>query len=339
MSVSTVDVGVVAANSSNYEQVIVLTTSQNWSPQQDCIADVVVIGAGGSGALSEVLNTSKRPTGGAAGGFCKKFDLNLQSSVVYNATIGAGGVGEVGSNLDYRAGRNGGASSFTGSGITPLIANGGEGGVLIPRLSATIASGGGASGGDINLAGGDSGGETSGSSDCINGGANVDVGFGKNRKTHGNEQFIANGRGVLGDSKEKVLWLTSPVSMTGHGAAFINNLDFLGIIKKPSPAMPIATQYETMTMPITIPDIGVGGFCAAEANSNLPVGAYAQSGGMFAGGGSARTRSASSGGKAVAGNGGLGGGGGAVIGNSKNHFIAAGDGGDGIIFIAIKEYV
>lgn len=321
---------------SKYKELITLTSSQSWSPDRDMAADVVVIGAGGSGA-AQSQSAVDRPTGGAAGGFCKSSDVTLLQATSYTAVVGAGGEEVNAASGAASVGNNGGTTSFTDSGSLNLISNGGEGGVRIPSLSVTLANGGTASGGDINLTGGDSGGNTSNPS-FTNGGANVDVGFGKNRSTVlPYEVYSSSGRGILGDTKATAILFGFSGLTTGHGAAFIPNLDFLGVITNPDP-LPIAFRSRDGDISITTtPDIGVGGAGIFSSNSTGVL--YAQNGGMFAGGGSAHIDSSSSGGQCSAGNGGIGGGGGYALGDSSGHSVRSGRGGDGIIFIAVKEYL
>ena len=63
----------------------------------------------------------------------------------------------------------------------------------------------------------------------------------------------------------------------------------------------------------------------------------AQSGGMFAGGGAVYS-SSSGDGNFIAGDGGVGAGGGLGLGSNNSVYGRSGRGGDGIIFIAVKEY-
>lgn len=116
--------------------------SGTWSPPEDITAYVMVIGAGGSGANE---SWGGAQTGGSAGGTSVS-KLDLFASTTYTATVGAGGT---------NSGEAGGLSSFTGSDITDMIANGGLGGIHSTLYPVVGPAGGTASGGNIgNYTGG-----------------------------------------------------------------------------------------------------------------------------------------------------------------------------------------
>lgn len=129
----------------------IFTASTTWSPTADIVANVYVVGGGGGGRAGAA------GAGGGGGGCAIGYRLNLSSSVTYTITIGAGGQGGWGGlqsdpNVEqYRSSTAGGASSFSGSGITTLTGNGGAAGV-------SGGGGGSATGGTYNYTGGSSGG-------------------------------------------------------------------------------------------------------------------------------------------------------------------------------------
>ena len=106
---------------------------------------VTVIGAGGGGANPTVF--ASLSSGGAAGGFTQK-EIYLTVGQTATVTIGAGGL--VGANPSN--GSTGGTTSWVDA-LNTLTAYGGEGG----KLSGAAAIGGIATGGDINVQGGNSG--------------------------------------------------------------------------------------------------------------------------------------------------------------------------------------
>lgn len=143
----------------------VLTVSDSFTPPFDMKALVYVIGGGGSG-VQDILSITAGyyHRGGGAGG-CAVSEIELLTSVSYTATIGAGGITPGG---ERQNGQSGGSSSFTGSNITTMIGNGGEGGQL---LGAAEAQGGTASGGNIMNNPGGNGGIPTSISDFTGGGA------------------------------------------------------------------------------------------------------------------------------------------------------------------------
>jgi len=150
-----------ASNEAIFQERI-FTASTTWSPPFNCRAYVTVIGAGGSGgsARQTTSGDSYAAAGGGAGG-CAKSLLVLDSSVTYTITIGAGGA-----SVNDADGNNGGANSvFSGTGISTMTANLGNGGP--EQISTTTVAtqaggaGGSASGGTIwNVTGGAGGSAT-----------------------------------------------------------------------------------------------------------------------------------------------------------------------------------
>lgn len=138
-----------------FTNIAVITTTQTWTPPANVFkAKVTVIGGGASN------NTGvNAQLGGPAGGAAIKI-LAVSSSVSYTATIGAGGVARTTAGL----GNSGGASSFSGAGITTISATGGDG---------ATNQGGIGSGGDLNIRGGSASSSTpnSGGMTAIGGGS------------------------------------------------------------------------------------------------------------------------------------------------------------------------
>lgn len=327
MSQSVVDVGVIAnTKSSKYLDVIAITSSQSWSPPKDCIADIVVIGAGGAGAGGSQYQSARySASGGGAGGFCKKLDANLLKSNSYTLTVGAGGPKVRGSTRFY--GTDGGSSSFVGEGLH-LTSNGGRGG-RSHTASVNVSQGGTASGGDINRTGGSS--------------------------TISSNYMNASGGGAVAVIDSALANTVSNdgagIASNGNGAMFLSDLDFLGVgmLRDIKPNKHF-TQFSFSAMrrfPLfDTPGLGVGGqgfrVQGIEGGSSSTAEYFrGQDGGMFAGGGalvnSWSGRPNNLHGELSAGNGGVGGGGGAIY--SDVFGINNGAGGDGVIFIAIKEYL
>jgi hypothetical protein len=156
-----------------------------WSPIQNMFAYVLVIGGGGGGGASYAsgAQTGAVPrracaSGGGAGGAALSL-LELRKDITYSYTTGAGAA-RVSTTSATSGGRNatgntGSASTFSGSGIPTMTANGGNGGngdfSDDSDNSAAGVTGGTASGGNVyNRTGGGSGFAASQSvttSDCI----------------------------------------------------------------------------------------------------------------------------------------------------------------------------
>ena len=125
---------------------IFLSKSQTWVPPQDGNICIHVIGAGGAGSSS---NTENDAGGGGAGGYCRFNTLAVTTSSSFTVVIGAGGVPPSGN----AAGGNGGNTTFVGTGLgSTLTANGGTG--HPQNTTVNSATGGTASGGDVNNTGG-----------------------------------------------------------------------------------------------------------------------------------------------------------------------------------------
>jgi hypothetical protein len=114
---------------------VVLTVGTTWSPPYKVKALVRCFGGGGSGgvALTRSGGVSNSylwtATGGGAGEHAGSI-LELDSSVTYTVTVGAGGLQKSRSSDGGATGNAGGNTSFAGSGITTITANGGAGGAV-----------------------------------------------------------------------------------------------------------------------------------------------------------------------------------------------------------------
>jgi len=114
-------------------------------------------GAGGGGGGAAVTGASQNALGssGGGGGYAEKFILVSSLSASETIKVGAGGTAGASGN---NAGGTGGTSSFTIAGTETVIANGGAGGLggAASGGLGNTAAGGSASGGDINVSGGQS---------------------------------------------------------------------------------------------------------------------------------------------------------------------------------------
>lgn len=102
------------------------------------------VGGGGSGAYTTSVNFEE--SGGAAAGLCMKL-VYLASGITLTIVVGAGGAAPAANSN----GNSGNASSVTGTGVS-MTANGGGGGFRGATGSAA-ATGGTATGGDVNVTG------------------------------------------------------------------------------------------------------------------------------------------------------------------------------------------
>ena len=138
----------------------VFTSSGTYTPATGANkALVYCTGGGGGGGGIDGNSTSSQnaiSNAGSAGGTAIKLITSLASS--YTVTIGAGGNGGAAGNNN---GNDGGDSSFTDGASLTLTGSGGNGGAGRAAASTSSyglgAAGGAASGGDINMRGGDAG--------------------------------------------------------------------------------------------------------------------------------------------------------------------------------------
>ncbi len=343
MNESIIDLGVTSSNtSSKYVEVLAFQQSQEWSPEQDCIANIIVIGGGASGAVHS--GTSYFAHGGGAGGLCYKKDVALKADESYSMLVGAGGRQVSLVNGGYGSGANGGNSSISNvSKQLNMIANGGN--RAIGNSSEQNPLGGDATGGDINLVGGN-GGVARQTRQAAGGGA-VNIGHGSFSANNPYSYAVSGGAGVGGRSESSQINFRG-----GKSVPYSEILDFMPFLLSNTPdksviaeaAYPLISAQNhsnSNTLP-TKPDLGVGGFGFGVHHTEATINA-AQDGGLFAGGGGCYVLEGSDFGAGAAimgGNGGnFGGGGGGAGCWGGNMLVTSGRGGDGIVFIAIKEYL
>jgi len=126
--------------------------SLDFQPSIKFEAIVYVIGGGGSGARGGG-NSNYGFSGGGAGATAIS-RLTLNTSVTYSVVIGDGGAG--GGSASQAGGEAGDPTTFEGSDITNMSANGGAAGIIASGASAAGAAGGaaGTTGNLANIAGG-----------------------------------------------------------------------------------------------------------------------------------------------------------------------------------------
>lgn len=347
MTQSIVDVGVIAnTNSAKYLDVIAIQQSQVWKPKRDCKANIIVIGGGASGCVVKGTG-SKYAHGGSAGGLCFKAEVPLSTSTNYTVTVGAGGISRLLVNSGSGSGAAGGTSIFTDGNALDFRATGGQSQSVTSQNTHSILGGIG-SGGDLNLRGGNGG--LCGGDRSAGGGGAVNVGLGTFESSTPYQYSVSGGAGVGGTGRNSYA-----VFEGGKSVPYSPILDFIPFLlsNEPSKGAPTRNGYNFNSgygeyggsfVP-TSADIGVGGFGFGVGRSQNSIIA-AQDAGLFAGGGAAYQQynlsayEANKGLGVIAGNGGnYGGGGGAACLYSGNGIVTSGDGGDGVIFIAIKEYL
>ena len=151
----------------------VVSNANYQKPDNLSAAIVIAVGAGGGGAGKPRTNSSGitlASGGGGAGGIVVKFFNEADLPASCPMQIGVGGAGgsdattyTAGSpRAAYARGSSGGHTTFSGTGITTLQGNGGDGGYaavrgrsgigLLPNFQSS-AAGGTAAGGDWNLVG------------------------------------------------------------------------------------------------------------------------------------------------------------------------------------------
>ncbi len=347
MTQSIVDVGVITnTNSAKYLDVIAIQQSQVWKPKRDCKANIIVIGGGASGCAVKGSG-SVYAHGGSAGGLCFKADVTLSASTDYTSTVGAGGVSLQLINSGHIRGRVGGNSTFTDGNGLELRAMGGQS-QSVTDSNVSGSFGGIGSGGDLNLRGGN-GGMCSGDRSAGGGGA-VNVGGGTFGSLNPRQYSVSGGAGVGGTGRNNLA-----IFEGGKSVPHSPILDFIPFLlsNEPSKGAPTRNGYNLNNgygeyggsfVPAPA-DIGVGGFGFGVSRSQSSIIA-AQDAGLFAGGGAAyhqydmSSYEANKGLGVIGGNGGnYGGGGGAAYQYYGSGIVTSGHGGDGVIFIAIKEYL
>lgn len=327
-----------------YVDLIILDRSTTWSPRQDCKAVVTVIGGGGSGGC--VARTYVGASGGGAGGLAQSNIIDLSATTTYTATVGSGGLPRfINQSTNTLVGNNGGNSSFSGSGITTLTGNGGGAGQFGTN-NTNGGYGGGASGGLYNYTGGAGGNcysHTSGGGGAVN---ITGTAYAGGNFTHSNQ--ATGGAGTGGSPYSTGAQYQS--TRQGGKAAIYSIIDFDYMIPEyENPTAYDGTYFWTSSTAYTTelllgfidtPKKGVGGNGLSLQRPGSSI--KAQNGGMFAGGGAFYTGSSSvfytS---SSSGNGGLfgGGGGGHSNRDSGTYLCMSGAGGDGVVFIAVTEYL
>lgn len=132
-----------AAAGGGFSSAQVFTSSSTFTVPSSGRFKVTLVGGGGGGSGNNGVSCN----GGGGGGTAIKWYSGITPGTVCTVTIGAAGPGGTLNN----PGTNGGNSSFTGTGVTTLTANGGSG---AGNQQNTPTSGGTATGGDINISGG-----------------------------------------------------------------------------------------------------------------------------------------------------------------------------------------
>ena len=232
---------------------IFLHNSQTWVPPQDGNIMIHVIGGGGSGCS----NTSgANVESGAAGGYCRKNSLAVTTSGSFTVTIGAGGASVIGA---VGAGTDGGVTTMVGTGLSLLRSFGGAGGALAANAYTT---GGPATGGDVNYAGGRGG--------YLRGGGAVGLtGTGNDGGGPGNVYNYGGNCDILGDFYSSSL---GQISGSGGGAGqYVYTNGYDGFIE----AGPLAGggsiwkqgAYSMVAGHSAIG--GGGGWCQTTATSNM----------------------------------------------------------------------
>ena len=182
-----------ASASAGFNSVQVFTSGGTWSKTTNNPTKIIVevVGTGGGGCRNDTGGTTL--CGGAGGGYAKKFlDVtNIDTATVAIGTVGA----RAGVGTNPEVGAAGGASSFiklAGSGsFTDVIGNGGAGGNITDYVAAT---GGTATGGDINIQGG-----VGGTFSLSSKGGDTPLGFGgHNQYTGSSSDIDATGYGAGG---------------------------------------------------------------------------------------------------------------------------------------------
>lgn len=131
-----------SAGASGFYNMVVLTTTQAWTPPAGKVkAEVTVVDGGGSSCTSTTAGVT---TDGGPGGSTSISTIAIDPAVTYTAAIGAGGSGPAaGTTLGSNPG---GASSFAGSGISTLTGTSGAvvvpGGRPTPRNNSDYGRGG-----------------------------------------------------------------------------------------------------------------------------------------------------------------------------------------------------
>lgn len=139
-----------------FTNVIQLTATGSFTAKKTGWHQVILTGSGGQGGMV-MASTQGAATGAGAGGYASKI-VWLFAGQTVSYTRGTGAAAATLSAVGLRDGTDGGVSMATGPGLA-LVANGGTGGKASNTAGAALAGGvgGTASGGDVNVKGGDGG--------------------------------------------------------------------------------------------------------------------------------------------------------------------------------------
>lgn len=188
-----------------YQNSLRFTSSGTFVARKTGWHRITIAGSSGRGGIARDNATSlAKATGAGAGGFSvgMKFLIAGQS---YTVTVGAAPAGATRSTNGATAGVAGNASSFSGSGILTMTANGGGAGqAAVTSGALTGGQGGTATGGDINVTGGNGGDIAANGAYCASGGGSVGIqgaGFRGGNITPGNSagSRASGGAGVGGN--------------------------------------------------------------------------------------------------------------------------------------------
>ena len=140
------DVGTLTANQTNFDISHRFTASGTWTVP-DGVTKIIVTGCGGGGGGSRYIDDwsssyCSQGYGGGGGGGILNRPFNVTPGLVFTITIGSGGAGFVGGGVG--SGSNGGATTFSATGISATLGGGsgaGAGGTVSGVAGITGGSG------------------------------------------------------------------------------------------------------------------------------------------------------------------------------------------------------